>query len=200
MNEESQLRRSVSEATARIEEVIDAAERAAESIRAEAEAEASRYLEDRRHEADRVVEERTRELDELSRVLSERARFAAEQVETLAAAVQRGVDAIRGPQAPAPPAKTPPLRLASEQPEPPGAPEPPRAPGPSEGDEPPAPGNEGRFTRGTPSEEPLLRATQMAVAGSARDEIEQALRREFGLEEPRPIVDQILGPNASAGS
>jgi hypothetical protein len=43
------------------------------------------------------------------------------------------------------------------------------------------------------SEEVLLRATQMAIAGSSRDEIASALRAEFGIADPGPIVDGILG-------
>jgi hypothetical protein len=37
-------------------------------------------------------------------------------------------------------------------------------------------------------------ATQMAVAGSTRTEIEIRLRDEFGIADARPILDGILGP------
>jgi hypothetical protein len=40
----------------------------------------------------------------------------------------------------------------------------------------------------------LLRAAQLAVAGSGRTEIEAALRRDFGVAEPADILDQILPP------
>lgn len=43
-------------------------------------------------------------------------------------------------------------------------------------------------------EEALLRATQMAVGGSSREEIERTLSDEFGLEDASPVVDDILGP------
>jgi hypothetical protein len=33
----------------------------------------------------------------------------------------------------------------------------------------------------------------MAVAGSERAEIERTLQRDFGVDEPGAIVDQILG-------
>jgi hypothetical protein len=33
----------------------------------------------------------------------------------------------------------------------------------------------------------------MAVAGSARAEIIEALRSDYGLADPSPIVDDILG-------
>jgi hypothetical protein len=37
----------------------------------------------------------------------------------------------------------------------------------------------------------------MAVAGHERAEIEAALASEFGIEEPGPLVDDILGAEAS---
>ena len=40
----------------------------------------------------------------------------------------------------------------------------------------------------------LLRAAQMAVGGSSRDEIERALETELAISDPTPIVDELLGP------
>ena len=171
MRSESELRRSVSEATARIQEIIDAAERVAEEIRAEAEAEADRYLAERRRDADRLVEERARSLEELSGLLTERARYVQEQVGALAGALERTVASLR-------PGASPP----SPEPRPPA--------GEVESAEP-------LHTRaGGGAEEPLLRATQMAVEGTERAEIERTLRREFGVDEPNAIVDRILGPSS----
>jgi hypothetical protein len=42
-------------------------------------------------------------------------------------------------------------------------------------------------------EEALLKATQMAVADSSSAEIEEALRSDFGIENPQGIVDEVLG-------
>ena len=39
-----------------------------------------------------------------------------------------------------------------------------------------------------------LLATQMAVSGSSREEIEQRLRSGFDIADPREILDAILGP------
>jgi vacuolar-type H+-ATPase subunit H len=39
-----------------------------------------------------------------------------------------------------------------------------------------------------------LLATQMAVSGSSRAEIEQRLRNGFEIEDPSEILDAILGP------
>jgi hypothetical protein len=46
--------------------------------------------------------------------------------------------------------------------------------------------------------EALLRATQMAVAGSDRLEIERTLETEFAVANPRAIVDSILGPEVGS--
>lgn len=49
-------------------------------------------------------------------------------------------------------------------------------------------------TRETPvSEGVRLLATQMAVAGSSRSEIEDRLRRELNVRDPETLVDEVLG-------
>jgi vacuolar-type H+-ATPase subunit H len=48
-------------------------------------------------------------------------------------------------------------------------------------------------TNGTPAGARLL-ATQMAVSGSSREEIEQRLRSGFQIADPTSILDAILGP------
>ena len=47
-------------------------------------------------------------------------------------------------------------------------------------------------------EEALLRATRMAVSGSARSEIEATLREEYDVPDAGRIVEQILGPERKA--
>jgi hypothetical protein len=42
-----------------------------------------------------------------------------------------------------------------------------------------------------------LIATQMAIAGSTRAEIESRLREQFGIEEARPVLDEIFGQSAA---
>ncbi len=42
-------------------------------------------------------------------------------------------------------------------------------------------------------DEGLVEATQMALAGKPRTEIEATLRRSYGVDDPAPIVDRILG-------
>ena len=44
-----------------------------------------------------------------------------------------------------------------------------------------------------------LLATQMSVAGSNREEIENRLRNEFHVEEPESMLDEILGAREPSG-
>ena len=48
-------------------------------------------------------------------------------------------------------------------------------------------------------DEALLKATQMAVAGGSRSDIEATLRDEYGVTEPARLVAQVLGPPREAG-
>ena len=38
----------------------------------------------------------------------------------------------------------------------------------------------------------MIRATQLAIEGKDRSEMEGALRREFSLDDPAAIVEEIL--------
>src|SRR5436309_815919 len=69
----SDVARFVSEATGRIQEIIDSAERVAAQIRADAEAEARTYLDERRRAADEVVNEQRELLAALAQELSDHA-------------------------------------------------------------------------------------------------------------------------------
>lgn len=203
----SDLRRSVNQATDRIHEIIDEAERVAADIRAEAERQASAYLAERRREADRLFSERSAALDDLGRRLGDAAeRFRVQADEMLAeldVAIAEAKSSARPEVAPAPaePERQP-LRRATDlepdrrrpaagerpvafsaypgtaprrpEPVPPVAPEPPSA-GPDE------------------TAEALLRATQLAVSGRDRSEIERALRESFPAVDPGPVLDEILG-------
>jgi hypothetical protein len=73
---------------------------------------------------------------------------------------------------------------------------------PPDSTEPPA-GTPGRLESPQPDFEPTangtpagarLLATQMAVSGSSREEIEQRLRSGFQIADPTSILDAILGP------
>jgi hypothetical protein len=43
-----------------------------------------------------------------------------------------------------------------------------------------------------------LLATQMAVAGSSRDEIEARLQGEFGVTDAESVLHHVLGPSEAA--
>ena len=98
---------------------------------------------------------------------------------------RRALDAVRArmahsaePQAPSPPPATPR----------PPAPAPTPAPRAQDPQRPPRkPVSEGT------AEGARILATQMAVAGSTRAEILVRLRKEFGIEDPEPIVDGVVG-------
>jgi hypothetical protein len=59
---------------------------------------------------------------------------------------------------------------------------------------PPAAAAGGGSAGAAPSAGARLLATQMAVAGSSRDEIESRLRNEFGIDDAEAMLDSILGP------
>ncbi len=93
------------------------------------------------------------------------------------------------PSAPAPPPKVQSPKPAAEPPSPkPAAPEPPPTPAP-ERRRPFMP----HSGAGEPSEGARLLATQMAVAGSSREEITNRLRDDFGIEDAGTMLDSILG-------
>jgi hypothetical protein len=185
------LSESMASAAERIQEIVDAAERIAADIRTEAETEAEEYLEQRRRDADQLTVERSRELQEISATLADHATRVKEQAEDLV----RSVDAAVAKMTAAPPeVKDVPPLAAAPDPEsdaadvpPAGAPRPTAYAGKGGNSENPS---------GT-REDALVRATQMAVAGHERAEIEAALASEFGIEEPGPLVDDILGAEAS---
>jgi hypothetical protein len=173
----------------RLQQVFDATDRAVAEIQAEAEAEAARYLEQRKAEANRMAEARLREAE---RVIQERLRKLADAVAELVRQAERvkiDIEEMDPQLAPGPSiASTGAGEARPESSDESGASNvtsiaPPSSPG----------------GHGEPAalEEAMLRATQMAVAGSTREEIEVVLRDEYRVLVPAPIVDEILGPKAS---
>jgi hypothetical protein len=142
-----------------IRAVIEAAERAAESIIDDAEAQARRLL----ASADRGTAERLAAVSDRIDELFDQAEKIRDRAERLAASLERA----RRELDPAPPSTETP-RVAhlkavepDEQPDDAGA---------------------------------RLLATQMAVSGSSREEIESRLRNRFEIEDTAAILDAILGP------
>jgi pyruvate dehydrogenase E2 component (dihydrolipoyllysine-residue acetyltransferase) len=173
-----ELRRSMAVVAERVDEIITTAHQMAEEIRREAEAEAERYLELRRREADLVVEDRLSgvrralsslrlELDDLERrvVTEAREKHDVPDPEAAAPARDRAPSSPPRPPAPAPSAYPGTGGAAASQPQ-------------------PAP----RDNRASA----LIRASQLAVQGESRERIATVLRSDFGLEHPEEILDEIL--------
>ncbi len=158
------LRHSVTEATERIQLIIDSAERVAAEIIAEAHVEANRQMKHARQDADRVASEQVRVLSEVTRALMEQAAQMRHQSEEFLRALEAAMRRISGAGVEAPAAAVQRLRD-------------PQAAGPN----------------GTPATpEAVLRATQMAASGRNRAQISRALLEEFGID-PAPILNEVLG-------
>ncbi|HEY8002308.1 MAG: hypothetical protein ACHQJ5_03075 [Vicinamibacteria bacterium] len=200
----------MSQASERIHEIIDAAERVALEIRSDAESEAAAYLAERKREADQLAEARTREseravtertaaLDSLIKTLADSAEHFKRQGEVMLADLDRviadarsGVGAERAnfarddePLAPVPEPESP------QPPRPRPAPAivafPGRAAAGDERDRDQAPGADDQTS------EAVLRVTQLAVVGKGRKEILKELKGDFPDVDMAAIVDEILG-------
>ncbi len=167
------LRAAVADAAGRIEEIITAAERVAREIQADAEAAADDYVQRRRREVDAAASEQAEALQALAGDLEGQLAALQRQGESIVVALQQAADRLRALPGPAEPGPSPA--------------EAPRAEG--EPAEPVRPADSGEAV----DDAALLRATQLAVAGTDRKTIEDVLRRDFGLEQPGPLVDRILG-------
>jgi len=186
----SRLREAVAAATDRVQEIVDAAERVAHDVRREAEAEAERYLAERRREADRLAAGQRELLEQVATTLRERLASLEAQGAALVAEVERALERLGAGDA-APSEGRPPASPLSPVPEPRGS-QPVAEVAPPAG-EPASTAGVRDPGAGELRERALIRATQMAVSGSGREEIESALRTELGVAEPAPIVDEILG-------
>jgi vacuolar-type H+-ATPase subunit H len=158
----------------RLEAIVEAAERAAESVIDDAETQARRYLSQARVEAERMAAGQVGDLGDLIETLLAQAislRQEAERLQTTLEEAKQRIEpgAAREPEA----AETPRLRAVAVEDAP--TPEPPEQ---------------------RPSDAPGARllATQMAVSGSSREEIAERLRNGFEIEDADAILDAILGP------
>jgi hypothetical protein len=178
-HKEKDLRAATAE---RLEAIVEAAERAAESVIDDAEAQARRYLAQARAEVDQQAESRVADLSELLDSLLGQAvslrREAAQLQSTLEEAKARltgegGVEAEPSQEpGESPPPEVPRLRAVGEE----------------------EPGGEDVESVRADAAGARLLATQMAVSGSSREEIELRLRNRFQIEDTTAILDAILGP------
>jgi vacuolar-type H+-ATPase subunit H len=166
--------------------IVEAAERAAVKVIDDAEKQARQQLEQAQAEAERAVAERLASLSDLTDSLVAEAESIRSQSERLLASLEeakRQLAAEAGAGA-ADRSSERPSRFshltavaAVEEPDAGALAAPQR-------------GTEGR---GTPAGARLL-ATQMAVSGNSREEIEARLRNGFDIEDTASILDAILGP------
>jgi vacuolar-type H+-ATPase subunit H len=214
-------RREIEDSTAaRLAEIVAAAEQAAKQVIDEAEEEARNRLSDAHEEADRIVAERLAGLVGLTAEIDAQAEALRRQAEALQRAIADATAELGGAESLGGSAPTE-RRIADLEPEPEpgaarkpfgpslsivGAPEeaerPERPAGTVEGDRRDGPADAIGFedpaadaptAASTPAGARLL-ATQMAVSGSSRDEIEARLRNGFAISDTRSILDAILGP------
>lgn len=161
----------------RLEAIVEAAERAAESVIDEAETQARRYLAQAREEAERLPEGRVSGLAELIDSLLGQAVSLRQEAERLQTTLEEAKGLVETGEAP-------------EQPSQPEQPQAPRLRAVSGSEEPQV---EEEAQRNDAAGARLL-ATQMAVSGSSREEIELRLRNRFEIEDADAILDAILGP------
>lgn len=161
----------------RIGAIVEAAERAAVAVIDDAERQAQRHLEEAQAEADRLVADRLAALSGLTDSLVAQAESVKGEFDRLLARLEDAkrqlldgeLDESEADPAPVP-ARGGHLSAVA-----------------AAGDGSPEPGE------GTPAGARLL-ATQMAVSGSSRAEIEARLRNGFDLDDTEAILDAILGP------
>lgn len=180
-----QPRPLTSSAAERIATIVEAAERAAQSVIDDAEAQARSYLSQAQADADRIASERLAALSGLTESLVAEAEAIRDRAERL-------VDSLEAAQAqfgadPAPEASSRGSHLSAVAPAEQAELAPPLDPQPRRGD-----GDRAR-DGDTPAGARLL-ATQMAVSGSSRKEIELRLKNGFEIDDTAAILDAILGP------
>lgn len=168
----------------RLAAIVEAAERAAVKVIDDAEEEARDRLERAEAEAEQLVAGRLAELDELTDTLISQAATVRAQSEQLIASLEQ---ARRQPGS-EPASGRPERRQPDSRPAHLTAVDPvaePAAPAPTEL----RPAKAEATAAGA-----RLLATQMAVSGASREEIEARLRNGFEIEDTAAIVDAILGP------
>lgn len=164
----AELRSAVTRVGQRVDQMIVAAERAAADMRREAEAEAEAIRAQARLEAERRTADRNRGILDAIGAL----RLGLDRIEAEATRAISSVEEVLDSEA----------RKARGAEAPPSRDPAPPAPRP-QGDDPAA---------AVPRESVMIRATQLAIEGKDRSEMEGALRREFSLDDPAAIVEEIL--------
>lgn len=170
----------------RLAAIVEAAERAAVKVIDDAEKQARQHLEQAQAEAERAIADRLASLSDLTdslvaeaesiRSQSERLLSSLEEAKRRLASEAGGEGAERNSERPSRSSHLTAVAAVAD----------PDAAAPVE----PQRGTE---ERGTAAGARLL-ATQMAVSGNSREEIEARLRNGFDIEDAASILDAILGP------
>jgi vacuolar-type H+-ATPase subunit H len=212
-------RREIEDSTAsRLAEIVAAAEKAAKQVIDEAEEEARSRLLDAREEADRIVADRLAGLAELTDEIAAQAEALRRQSEALQRALAEAkaelggtesfggsalmgrrrsddqVDALPGDENEKPTGPALSIVAPSVEESPESGPE--GRPVAEAGSNGGSQGFSGGSGNGSTPAGARLLATQMAVSGSSRAEIEARLRNGFAIKDTGAILDAILGPEA----
>jgi hypothetical protein len=174
----TELRRSMSLAAERIDQIVSDAYELAEEIRREAEAEADRYLKARRLDADLIVQE---QLSDVRKLFAE-LRAGLDELEDQALSQLDPSDET--------PARPPVLSRPSERPVPRQTAYPGTSAASAAAPRRPADRNGERAAA-------LIKASRLAIGGQSRDQIVAALQADFDLDRLDEIVDELL-PQARA--
>jgi vacuolar-type H+-ATPase subunit H len=175
----------------RLAAIVEAAERAAVKVIDDAEEEARDRLEQAEAEAEQLVAGRLAELEELTDSLISQAEAVRAQSERLVASLEEARRRLGPGREPGPDRE---LGQHERRGQEAARPSYLTAVDPVAEPEAPAP-TELRPAKGeSTAAGARLLATQMAVSGSSREEIEARLRNGFEIEDTAAIVDAILGP------
>ncbi len=174
----------------RLAAIVEAAEKAAVTVIDDAEKQARRHLEEAEAEAERLVAERLAALSDLTDSLVVQAEEISSRSAQLVASLEEAKRRLAGDGTEEPGARANHLSAVAAVEEP--APEP-----DLDLDPVPAPAEPIRLQPGGDGGGPAgarLLATQMAVSGNSRAEIDARLRSGFDLDDTASILDAILGP------
>jgi hypothetical protein len=196
----SELKRVVDAAAQRVDEIVDGAERVASTIISEAEAEAEAYVDGLRREVEQSVEAWSADLRGVADLLGQQETRLTELTRSMIAELEE-IAAVLGRIPPELDRRQELLPETSPRPRPPASARGEGVDSPVRGSQRRADPEEGAEGAEPPARPPshghenaVLRAAQMAVAGSSREEIERALASELAISDPAPIVDELLGP------
>jgi len=186
--------KSVDDPGARIDQIASSVERATEAIRREAEKEANRYLQERRREADRILDSHAETMAGLAAGLDQAAEALRADLNRCLTALEEAATRLRtiGEEGRTTAASGRSRQAARQQRAAPTGSQQARR-----GSKPDAEPGRSRKSRNSErrskQDAVMLRATEMAIAGRRREEIAKALKSEFGVSDPNRVLDRILG-------